>query len=184
MRIAIFGGSFDPPHIGHEKIAKKVLKKLNIDKLIVIPSFLNPLKTSSFLEANTRYKLLKKIFKGKKKVKVSNYEVKQNRPVYSIETIKYMKKKYKADKIYLIIGADNYNSFHLWSKYKKIKKLVKIVVITRNGFKYKKTDDIKRLKIHMKISSSELRKEFNPKYIPKKIKKDVKKVWQKKAKIE
>ncbi len=94
MRIAIFGGgSFDPPHIGHQTIAKRALKKLDIDKLIIVPSFLNPLKIKSFLDAKTRYILLKKMFEKKEKIKVSNFEIKQERPVYSIETIRYIIKK-------------------------------------------------------------------------------------------
>ncbi len=182
MQIAIFGGSFDPPHIGHQAIAKEALKRLDIDKLIIVPSFLNPLKVKSFLNANTRYKLIKKMFESKAKIKVSSYEIKQGRPVYSIETIKYMKKKYKTSKIYLIIGADNHKSFHLWSNYEEIKKLVEIVVVTRDGFKYKKNKDIRKLKVNIKISSTELRNTFNINYIPKKIRKDVKEIWQKEGK--
>lgn len=183
MQIAIFGGSFDPPHIGHQTIAKKALKKLDIDKLIIVPCFLNPLKVKSFLDAKTRYKLLKKLFEKKEKIKVSNFEMKQERAVYSIETIRYIIKKYKPSKLYLIVGADNYKSFHLWNSHEEIKKLVELVVVTRNGFKYKKNDDIKRLKVNIKISSTELRNTFNIDYIPKKIRKDVKKIWHKKGKI-
>lgn len=182
MHIAIFGGSFDPPHIGHQTIAKKALKKLDIDRLIIVPSFLNPLKVKSFLDAKTRYKLLKKMFLKKDKIEVNNYEIKQARPVYSIETIKYILKKYKPNKLYMIIGADNYKSFHLWSNHEEIKELVELVVVTRDGFKYKNKDDIKRLKVDIKISSTELRNTFNINYIPKKIRKDVKKIWQKKGK--
>ena len=182
MRIAIFGGSFDPPHIGHQTIAKKTLKKLDIDRLIIVPSFLNPLKVKSFLNAKTRYKLLKKMFKNKGKIKVSSYEIKQDRPVYSIETIKYILKKYKPSKLYMIIGADNYESFHLWKQNEEINELVELVVVTRDGFKYKKNNDIKRLKVDIKISSTELRNTFNINYIPKKIRKDVKKIWHKKGK--
>lgn len=183
MQIAIFGGSFDPPHIGHQSIAKKALKKLQIDQLIIVPSFLNPLKTRSFLDAKTRYKLLKKLFSKNECVKVSKYEIKQDRPVYSIETIKYILKKYKPSKLFLIIGADNYNSFHLWSNYEEIKELVELVVVTRQGYEYDKNDEVKRLKVNIKISSTELRNTFNVNYIPKKIRKDVKKIWQKKGKI-
>ena len=182
MQIAIFGGSFDPPHIGHQTIAKKIIKKLDIDLLVVVPSFLNPLKVKSFLDAKTRFKLLKKLFSKKENIKVSKYEISQQRPVYSIETIKYMIKKYQPTKIYLVIGADNYKSFHLWDSYKEIKEMVTLVVVTRDGFKYEIQDDIKHLRVDIKISSTELRNTFNINYIPKKIRKDVKKIWHKKGK--
>ncbi len=182
MQIAIFGGSFDPPHIGHQTIVKRALKKLDIDKLIIVPSFLNPLKVKSFLNAKTRYRLLKKMFSKKEKIKVCNFEIKQEKAVYSIETIRYIIKKYKPSKLYLIIGADNYKSFHLWSNHEEIKKLVGLIVVTRDGFEYKKDDNIKKLKVDIEISSTELRNTFNINYIPKKIRKDVKKIWQKKGK--
>ena len=182
MQIAIFGGSFDPPHIGHQTITKKALKKLDIDLLVIVPAYLNPLKVKSFLDARTRFKLLKKLFSKKEKIEVSSYEIDQERPVYSIETIKYMIERYKPTKLYLIIGADNYKSFHLWDSYEEIEKLVTLVVVTRDGIKYKKTENVKRLKVDIKISSTELRNTFNLNYIPKKIRKDVEKIWHKKGK--
>jgi nicotinate-nucleotide adenylyltransferase len=182
VQLAIFGGSFDPPHIGHQTIAKRIIKKLDIDLLVVVPAYLNPLKVRSFLDAKTRYKLLKKLFSKKEKIKVSNFEIKKCRAVYSLETIKYMIDKYKPSKVYLIIGADNYKSFHLWDKYKEIEQLVTLVVVTRDGFKYEHNDQIEQLKVNINISSTELRNTFNLDYIPKKIKKDVKKIWHKKGK--
>ena len=63
MRIAIFGGSFDPIHVAHVTVVEEALKKLNIDLLIVIPTYLNPFKSSFYLNPETRFKLLKKVFK-------------------------------------------------------------------------------------------------------------------------
>lgn len=182
MQIAIFGGSFDPPHIGHQAIAKKIIEKLNIDLLIVVPAYLNPLKVKSFLDAKTRFTLLKKLFLNKEKIKVSNYEISQQRAVYSIETIRYIIKKYKPTKLYLVIGADNYKSFHLWDKHEEIRELVSLVVVTRDGFVYEKEENITQLEVDIKISSTELRNTFNLEYIPKKIRKDIHEIWNKKGK--
>lgn len=182
MKIAIFGGSFDPPHIGHQTIAKKIIKKLDIDMLIVVPAYLNPLKVKSFLDAKTRFKLLKKLFKNQSLIKVSKYEIKQERAVYSIETIEHILKKYKPSKLYLVIGADNYKHFELWHKHEKIKSLVELVVVSRDGVSAKK-GGVKRLKVDIKISSTQLRNTFNLKFIPKKIKKEIEKIWKDKGKI-
>ncbi|WP_321469053.1 nicotinate (nicotinamide) nucleotide adenylyltransferase [Halarcobacter sp.] len=183
MHIAIFGGSFDPPHIGHQTIVKKILKKVDIDLLIVVPAYLNPLKVRSFLDAKVRYKLLKKLFSKKDKVLVSPYEINKERPVYSIETIRYIIEKYNPEKLYLVIGADNYSSFHLWDSYEEIKKLVTLIVVTRDGIEYTKKEKVKKLKVNIKISSTQLRNTFNLEYIPKKIRKDIKKIWNKEGKI-
>lgn len=180
MKIAIFGGSFDPPHLGHEAIIDEALKELDIDKLIVVPTYLNPFKNKSFLDADKRFLLLKKIFMDNKKVEISNFEIQQNRSVYTIETVKHFIKKYNASKIYLIIGKDNFDNFHLWKDYKELLKLVNIVVATRSGYLNENYDNIKTLNVNINISSTSLRNELNLNYIPKKIKEDVKKIWQKK----
>ena len=62
MRIAIFGGSFDPLHIAHVAIVNDSLKKLDIDKLIIVPTYLNPFKNSFYLDPKSRFELLKKVF--------------------------------------------------------------------------------------------------------------------------
>lgn len=110
MHIAIFGGSFDPIHLAHVAIVNNALEKLKIDKFFVVPTYLNPFKNSFKIEPKTRYELLKKVFKNFSNVQICDYEINKNRPTYSIETVKYLKEKYKASKIYFIIGADNIES--------------------------------------------------------------------------
>jgi len=182
--MAIFGGSFDPPHIGHETIAIEAIRKLDIALLIIVPAYLSPFKVKSFLNAKTRFKLLKKLFKKNTQIKVSKYEIKQNRSVCSIETIKHIMKKYEPTKLYLIIGADNYKNFHLWENFKEIKKLATLVVVKREGFLYETNSNIKHLKIDIKISSTELRNTFKLEFIPMKIRENIEKIWIKKGKIE
>ncbi|MEA3498795.1 MAG: adenylyltransferase/cytidyltransferase family protein, partial [Campylobacterota bacterium] len=84
MDIALFGGSFDPPHIGHEKIVYKVLDTIDIDKLIVVPAFLNPFKIKSHFSPNDRLELIKDLFEKDNHINVSDFEVSQNRPIPSI----------------------------------------------------------------------------------------------------
>ena len=72
MRIAIFGGSFDPLHIAHVAIVHSALNKLDIDKLIVVPTYLNPFKNSFYLDPATRLILLQKVFNKIKNVEIPN----------------------------------------------------------------------------------------------------------------
>jgi len=153
MNIAVFGGSFDPPHVGHVMIVDEALKALHVEKLFVVPTFLNPFKDKFSAPAILRYKWLCKIFKDNPKVEVLDFEIRQKRQVPSIETIKYLIKKYNPKKIYLIIGADNYAKLHLWKDYDE------------------------KIKINANISSSELREDFNLSFIPKCIKSEVKKFY-------
>lgn len=174
MKLALFGGSFDPPHIGHKKIITKALKELDIDKIFVNVAYLNPFKSTSKVDAKTRLKWMKKICKGIDKAKVLSYEVEQNRAVPTIETVKYLYKNYKIEKLYLIIGADNLKSLKKWYKYNRLKKLVEFVAVTRNKIDTKK---YKQLKLDVDISSTKQREQFRKKYVPKEIRNEVRKFY-------
>ena len=121
MRIAIFGGSFDPIHVAHVTVVEEALKKLNIDLLIVIPTYLNPFKSSFYLNPETRFELLKKVFKEFEKVQVCDYEINQQKISYSIDTVNYLKNLYNPSKIYLIIGEDNLKTLDKWHEIEKLK---------------------------------------------------------------
>ncbi|WP_331774492.1 nicotinate (nicotinamide) nucleotide adenylyltransferase [Sulfurospirillum sp. 1612] len=171
MKIAIFGGSFDPPHIGHEMIVHEALRHLDIDTLFVIPTYLNPLKCDFVAPATKRITWLTQLFETQQKVKICDYEVKQQRRVYTIETIEYLLKTYEISKIYLIIGADNYKIFDQWRDHDKIQSHCELVVASRDDTIYPK--DLKKLNINAKISSSKLRAHMDGAFIPKMIRNEV-----------
>jgi len=179
INIAIFGGSFDPPHIGHEKIVQTVLSKINIDNLFIVPTYLNPFKSKFHLEPETRLELIKQLFKDDLKITICDFEIKQQRAVSTFETINFLQSKYNINKIYLIIGADNLKNIHLWYNFNQLKDLVEFIVISRENH-ITKHNDFKTLNIHLDIdiSSSQLRKKMDLKYIPKKIQKKVKEIWK------
>ncbi|WP_419763782.1 MAG: nicotinate (nicotinamide) nucleotide adenylyltransferase [Arcobacter sp.] len=177
MQIAIFGGSFDPIHIAHETIVNEALKTLDLDLIILVPTFLNPQKIKSHLTPNERLFLLSENFQDDEKILISDYEIKQNRPVYSIETINYLKEYYKPKKTYLIIGADNYEKLDTWHHTEDILSKVELVVVTRNGFCNDFYDNIQTLNVDINISSTQLRDSLDLNFVPNKIKEDVKKFW-------
>jgi len=152
--IALFGGSFDPLHIGHETIVKALLEIEFIDKVIVMPTFLNPFKSKSLASASDRFMSLKKHFDKFEKVEVSDYEVLQKRKVPTIESVNYLLKRYK--KIYLVIGADNLASLQKWQDYEQLKELVTFIVASRDGIEIPK--EYLALKIDINISSTQLRR--------------------------
>ena len=173
MRIAIFGGSFDPLHIAHVAIVDNALDKLDIDKLIIVPTYLNPFKNSFYLDPKTRFELLKKVFHKFGKVEISDYEINQQKPSYSFNTVKYLKNLYNPSKIYLIIGEDNIENLDKWYKYDELKELVEFVVASRTGFETKKANEFKSLDINIDISSTRLRDKIDLDYIPIEIKDDI-----------
>ncbi len=174
MNIALYGGSFDPIHKGHEAIINELLKLEDIDRLFVVPTYLNPFKSSFHFTPVQRYDLLKDLLKDKEKVEVCDFEILNNKATPTIETVEFLKKKYSPDKIYVVIGADNLEKLHLWKDFERLNTLVEFIVVTRNGYEAK--NDIirfKRIDLDINISSSYLRDELNLDYIPKKIVKKV-----------
>ncbi len=173
MNIAIFGGSFDPVHLGHIEVVKKALEDKDIDKVIIIPNYLNPLKNSFSAPPELRYKWLKKVFEDFDNVEVSDFEIKQNRPVYSIETINHYKPKY------FIIGSDNLKTLHKWKDIDEILKKIEFIVAKRGEIDnniLKKYGIKKVIDIDIPISSTEIRN-CKFKYLPKKIEKEIKEFY-------
>lgn len=174
MKIALFGGSFDPVHLGHIEVVKKALKELDIDKLIVVPNYLNPLKSSFSAPAKLRFKWLKEVFKDFKNVEISDYEIKKNRPVFSIETINHFKPTY------FIIGSDNLNTLYKWKNIDEILKKVEFVVAKRgeidktllNKYNIKKV-----LNVNIPISSTKIRDKYFE-YLPTKLEKEIKEFYE------
>ena len=180
MNIALFGGSFDPPHIAHEEIVKRVLQTQEIDKLYVVPTYLSPFKDKYHLEPQERFELLIDLFQDVANVEVSDFEIMQNRAVPTVETVRYLKQKYSPQNIYLVIGSDNLKSIHLWNNFEELTKSVQFIVIQREGYEVK--NDIIRfntIMMDIDISSTLLRDKFDLKYIPKKIQQKVQNIWKK-----
>jgi len=164
MEVILFGGSFDPIHKGHIEIINQATNLA--DKVIVVPNYLNPLKNGFSAPANLRLKWLKETINNPK-VEISDYEIKQNKPCYTIDTIKHFKQFY--DKISFIIGADNLASLNKWKNIEELKKLVTFIVVTRDNIPIK---GYKTINIDIPISSTEIRNgNFN--YIPEQIKQEV-----------
>jgi nicotinate-nucleotide adenylyltransferase len=90
--VALFGGSFDPPHIGHVALVNSLQKLKFIDKTIVMPTFLNPFKTLSHASPEQRIRWLRDIFLSYKNVIIDDFEIKQKRKVPSIESVKHLLK--------------------------------------------------------------------------------------------
>ena len=133
MKIAILGGTFDPPHLGHLILAETVLKELNYDKVLFIPSKIPPHKNiSGEVSDEDRLNMLKLSIEDDKRFSFDDYELKNEGISYSIKTLNYLYQNYNIDgKIALIIGADLIKNFHKWKEPEKISELANIVAVNR-----------------------------------------------------
>ena len=125
MRIAIFGGSFDPVHNGHVGIAKKALAELSLDKLFVIPAAVSPFKTSSSprLSDDIRLECLYAAFAGVANVVIDTRELEKGGVSYAIDTVREYALEFPGAEIYFIIGEDSVEGLPRWKDYETLKTL-------------------------------------------------------------
>ncbi len=162
--IALFGGSFDPPHYGHVAVADTALEALSLEKLIIVPAYVNPFKTQSVAPASLRLQWLQQIFKAYDNVVVSDYETKQQRAVPSIETVMHTKESEYPCRLFFIIGADNLASLQQWHRYHELKKQVTFVVAHRDDVTI--PPEYIDLHVNVPISSTALRHRMEHSCIP------------------
>ena len=128
--IGILGGSFDPPHSGHEFISNYALIRLNLQEVWWIVTIRNPLKKKSSSYIN-RIKKVKK-FLDSNKIKL--VEIREDKNLFAIDTILYLKKKYKNKNFIWLMGTDNLERFHLWKDWKKIFYNIPIAIFDRPSY--------------------------------------------------
>ncbi|MGZ9414177.1 nicotinate-nucleotide adenylyltransferase [Mycoplasma sp. 5370] len=132
MKIGIFGGSFDPIHKGHIKVAEQSLEILSLDKFFFVPAFKSPFKTKSKYEDwNDRVKMINDV--KPENTEISLFEINRKGVSYTIDTVNYFKNKFPNDELFLILGSDNLDKLHKWKEIEKISSLVKIVIFKREN---------------------------------------------------
>ncbi len=131
-KIGLYGGTFNPPHKEHINIAKNVLKELDLDLLIIMPSFISPHKIGSEVaNSQARLDMLNLAFKGESKIVVSDYEICKKSVSYTYLTVEYYKNLYKNSQLYLIVGSDMLENFPLWKNPELIANSVNMVLVER-----------------------------------------------------
>ena len=170
---AIFGGSFDPPHQGHQEIVQKAAEALDIDRLIVVPAYLNPFKSTSLASAEKRLEWCHLLFDDIAKVTVDDYEIQQGRSIRTSQTVKHFNTMYEVK--YLIVGSDNLSTLTKWHEFEWLNKTITWVIVTREGHPVNtgKLRSWKTLEVDLPISSTRIREEIDLHYIDNKIKQSV-----------
>lgn len=128
MKIAILGGSFDPPHIGHKIIAKQMRKDYKFDQVWLLPCCLHAF--SKPLTAPTHRLNMAKMLK-EKNIKVSDYEIKRGGISLSIETLIELSKIYPKHKFSWIIGSDQVKDFPKWEGWEEIINVYGLIIAKR-----------------------------------------------------
>ncbi len=172
MKIALFGGSFDPPHIGHEAIVSSA--STLYDLIYIVPTFLSPFKSSFAAPPELRLKWVKKLWDEYKNIKISDYEISQNAPTPSIKTARYIKSLHKDCELFIIIGADQLNDLDRWHEINELKKIAKFVIATRPDQVATELEYLQTLPICANISSSQIRSKLDFSAVPSPLRSEIK----------
>jgi len=158
-RIGLFGGTFNPIHIGHLAMAQMVSEKFSLDKIVFVPSHWPPHKSrKNVISARHRYRMVRLAVKGNANFTVSDYEIKKRGKSYSIHTIEYFRKRHpKRTKFFFIIGGDSLTTLNKWKRIQEILKLVTFIAVRRKGFHPRKKGNVRLIDLDLRISSSDLR---------------------------
>ncbi len=137
MRIAIFGGTFDPPHIGHMMACYYILATTDAEQVWIVPSYRHPFgKNSAPFEMRMKMCEISASVFGDK-VRVMSLEEDLGResesPVYTIDLLKRIKEKFKDDKLYFVIGSDILVEAEQWKDFDRIEEYASLIILRRRG---------------------------------------------------
>lgn len=133
-KIGILGGTFDPIHIGHIQPAKQVLKKYDLDSILVIPAHNPPHKISTSASTKQRVKMVELVCEQENSFILDTREIERSTLSYTIDTIKELKGNYPTSELYFIMGMDSLLNFTQWHKWEDILKCCNLIVNTRPGY--------------------------------------------------
>ncbi|MBQ7799699.1 MAG: nicotinate (nicotinamide) nucleotide adenylyltransferase [Oscillospiraceae bacterium] len=187
MKIGVFGGTFNPIHNGHIRLAELYHKELTLDKIIVIPTNIPPHKSAeNVVSSADRLSMLNLAFEQYPYVEISDIELNMSGKSYTVNTISALKEIYPNDDLYLIVGGDMFLCFESWREYKKILSMCTLCSAPREVGEYKvlkeyqnKLDPELNCTVILNtealvLSSSEIREKLNSdtdldNFLPKKV---------------
>jgi len=131
--IGIYGGSFDPVHLGHLQTATSIKNELNIDRLFMLPCFEPVHKNSLNYTSKQRLQMLDLAIKEFNSLEIDTREILRGGNSFMIDTLLDLKESFKNESICLIIGMDSFIKFKTWKNWDEFSKLIHLVVLPRNG---------------------------------------------------
>ncbi len=162
MKIGLFFGSFNPIHIGHLAIANYMVEYSDLDEIWLVISPQNPLKKKkTLLNEYDRFEMIELALKDDLRIKPTDIEFNLPKPSYTIDTLTYLSERNPNHDFVLILGTDNFQSFHKWKNYEQILKQYKLYVYPRPGYELGEYENHKSLSLInaplIEISSSFIR---------------------------
>jgi nicotinate-nucleotide adenylyltransferase len=139
MRIGLFGGTFNPIHLGHLRAALEVKKAFSLAENYIIPSAIPPHKNNlGLVEAGDRLEMIRQAVSEHPGLVVSDIELKRSGPSYTIDTVNHFKSTFSEDtRLYLIVGLDAFLEIDTWKSYNDLLRIIPFIVMARPDPKWK-----------------------------------------------
>lgn len=131
MRIGLYGGTFDPIHLGHLIAAQTALQALELDRIRFIPAYNPPHKTGKESGAEKRLEMLKLAVADNPAFEIDTREIEAHEVVYSIDTLNAIRMASPGDELFFIIGEDSLMTFEQWYRWREIAEMVTLTVVRR-----------------------------------------------------
>ena len=131
MRVGVFGGAFDPPHLAHVQLAQAALAQFHLDRLHVMPTGQAWHKTRSLTEGQHRLAMTRLAFADMPQVFVDPRELERDGPTYTVDTLTSLQHEFPGASLFLFIGADQAVTFQTWHRWQDILSLATVVVADR-----------------------------------------------------
>ncbi|MEZ5406238.1 MAG: nicotinate (nicotinamide) nucleotide adenylyltransferase [Verrucomicrobiia bacterium] len=158
MKIAIYGGTFDPVHQGHLILARTALETFHWDKLYFVPCAQSPHKKNNPVASDQdRLKMLQLAIKGEMQLKVDDFEIRQGGISYSIDTVNHFQKKFPRAKLFWLLGADQIAKLKMWHRFEELKQKVTFIFLNRDETKKGALRNKLLLTRRIDISATEIR---------------------------
>jgi nicotinate-nucleotide adenylyltransferase len=136
MKIGIFGGTFDPIHTGHLKLAHAAMEQFGLQKVLFVPALTPPHKASrsDLTPAPFRYRMVEMAIQDEPRFEISDVEFNRPGTSYTVDTLREFKKKYPHDELYLILGEDSAADIPQWREPEEIGRLARLAAARRPGY--------------------------------------------------
>lgn len=142
-RIGVFGGTFNPVHIGHLKAAAAVQKRFSLDRILFIPSFIPPHKESAGIASpDERLRMVELAIRGRSTFIPSAIEIRAKGRSYSILTLNRIKRLYPRAWIFFILGVDAFLEIETWREWERVLRRCLFIVVTRPGYRLKEAEKV------------------------------------------
>ena len=176
--IAVFGGTFNPFHIGHYEILKALCESDMLDRVLVVPDRIPPHKEKNNQATDDeRIEMCRIVCEDFSKAGVCLIEFKRDGKSYTVDTINALKKTYPNDKFFVVCGADMIETLDTWHNFNELKSITKFIAFSRGENSLQSVEKMRSLGADIiifdnkitEISSTQLRKNLKKEYLPKKV---------------